>query len=221
MTIRCASCGASLEDKAAQCQYCGSVVATVSEPSPTERETWAKEAHKTGRYALIWSLVGLAFCCALIPSAVGLMQALRSRNQAQKAQIALPATTVAALAISSCWALLFLGFAIFFALESRAIEARKALLKTELADRQHQPTLDSSTACKLVELHLLEEGYQGTTAFGITAFDCNGEVATSSTTVGLPGIRFKISSKDWVETAACFERGQRWRVKALDCASSL
>jgi hypothetical protein len=163
--------------------------------------------------ALVVSIIGLVICCIPVIAIVALVMGVRARGLARQHGVIPPGGAAAAIAISVVSLIAFAAGLTFSIVEDQRKQERITKLEKRIEDDVDDKKLDLDTACALVEIHVLEEGYGGTSATSIEGVDCPGKLRNQGETASLDDIQIK-STK--TETAvACFKRGSKWYVERL------
>jgi hypothetical protein len=174
-----------------------------------------QELQRAASRALVWSLAGLALCCAFVPSVVGLVLGLKARATARDNDLETPTSATTAMLLGALGIAFGLGVVTLGVLDSRRKAARVATIEVELGDSARAPDLKQRTACLLSEKRLVTEGWEKSTA--IDGFECDGRLQAKGDRAVLSGIRFKLSSSPRV-LAACLVLGERWSVAGFSTA---
>ena len=224
---RCGGCGAAVGIEALTCEYCGvaspharraSAAASEAELAEAEARLRVAEAavHRSGKVALVWSVVGVALCCLPVGSVVALLLAQRARTQARAAGLVAPSTTTAAMILGGLGLAAFVAFAGLVAAEMRAERERTAQLHALTDEAAAQPELTQPTACGLAELRLIEDGWDGRTGSSVyDTFECPGRVHQDGAGAVLEGMSIRPKRGERILFDACLERGEKWFVRAL------
>jgi hypothetical protein len=228
--IKCANCGAEVSPTAEKCGYCstttayGVQLAQQRDHHGRQQAQWQQQQqlheqqmqrgkasqslYSDASHALWWSIAGLVICCSPA-SIIGLVLALRSRKLAAKHALLIPGRATLALVLSSLGLLgsvLVIGWVVMdeMRLDSARERVSKVVDKGAGAER-----IDQKTACAIVELELLENGYQGNTGSLIDNFKCTGKLEQEGDRAHLDLVRFKANAVK-VERVACLRKGGRW-----------
>lgn len=230
----CSSCGSSLSPGDLACPFCKVVTrAGLERQQHAERER-VDQAHyaaqavaqqravaeaqvaTTAKHALIWSVVGLVFCCLPLPSLIAAVLAFRARAAAKTAHVAAPVQTTIAIVLSCLSALSFVVLVVFGVTDAMRVARERDDLKKTIEPHVTAETLDHETACALVHLRLLDEGYGGERGDRVRSFDCPGKVTQSGDHATLEDVHFKNgSSAPPIVVGACLKRGARWLVEGV------
>jgi hypothetical protein len=228
--VKCANCGADVEPTAEKCGYCGATtdygvkLAQQRDYQRQQQQQWqqqqqyqqqqqqrgrASEATQTdATNALWWSIAGLLVCC-FPASVIGLVLSLRSRKLAAKHGLLVPGRSTLALVISGLGLALSAVGMVWFTIDQWQLGNRRDELAKVVAKGAGHDTIDQKTACALVELELLESGYQGKSGALIDGFKCTGKLEQSGDLARIDRVRFKADSAQH-EHVACLRRGARW-----------
>lgn len=172
------------------------------------------EVTAAARSALIVSLVGLIVCCIPVIPIAAIVMGARARGLAKQHGVRTPSNATTAIALGVTSILLFGAFVAWSIVQDQQKEERIAKLEASIEEDVDDKKLDVETACTLVEIHLLQEGYKGTSAVNIDGVSCPGKLTQKGEKAELDDVRIK-SSKP--ETAiACFKRGNKWYVERID-----
>ncbi|HEX3854714.1 MAG TPA: hypothetical protein VHW01_27315, partial [Polyangiaceae bacterium] len=198
--LTCERCGAGLPPDSEQCAYCGTIsqaarAALAGERARQEqfvRQATAQQAvlrqralsdsEQAGGRALLWGILSFVLMCIpIIPSLLSWMAYKRSQVAARAAGIAVPTRGKVGLWIAlgsgiasiALWVWVIIGVQA----DDARVEARKAVLAQQIAQRGNTPALDQPFACALAELFVLSNGFAGETNVGrFHDFDCAGAV---------------------------------------------
>ncbi len=248
--VKCQACGASIQDNARSCQYCNSQTefgrrqdaadAQAERDIERERErarleqeqqkaerinrTVQESLKRTSKHALLWSLAGLAMCCLPFPSVVGIVMAIRARKMAKKHGEVIPSAATAGLVLSLLGLALAVGFWIFYTLDRKELDAKKASLRASLEQSVGEDALSERTACDLAELRLLEDGFRSHSGTSIKDFECPGKVKQEGELATMGDMFIRVTGEGRVEVKACYKRGSKWIAKGFrmpggDCSA--
>lgn len=230
--VSCPRCGANIDPSALACPYCQ--IQTAYGRQQAERYAahqqhaaqteQAQRAHergqrqaalgKKGQHAMIWSLAGMFTCC--FPAGiVGLVMGLNVKSAAKRENMVAPGASTVAVVVGCFSLLLFGGAVVMYIHDSRRTDARIAQLQAQVNGAPSGERLEQPLACALTELTLLKEGFAGTSGLSIDDFECNGKVDEDGERARLQDVRFRTSSSERRNVAACLTRGARWSVKEL------
>lgn len=232
--MECASCGAGLGQTDARCQYCGAATpygayleqhqhlraaeleALRVQQQQVHQQRLQTEAKvsldRTARHSLYWSFAGLALCCALVPSVVGIVMGFRARKMASKYHLVLPVQATAGLVVGWLGLLLGVSLLVFAALDAQARAERIRAIDRELGERAAGPDLSHAVACLLAEKRLLQGGFRDDKTFD--AFECDGRLEQQGSDATLHDIRIDHDNQ-LISLKACLTRGQRWSVSSF------
>ncbi len=230
--VSCPRCGANIDPSALVCPYCQTQTyygrqqqerqaayqqhAAHAEHAQRAQQSQLRQQALTrkAQHALFWSLGGMFTCC--FPAAiVGLVMGLNVKSTAKRENVIAPGTSTAAVVLG-CFALaLFCSGVVLYITDSRRTEARIATLQAKVDSAPGDAALDQPLACALTELELLKEGFAGTSGLSISGFECNGKLARTVDSAVLSDVRFRTSSSERHNVAACLSHGARWSVKEL------
>jgi hypothetical protein len=230
--ITCQRCGATLDASATACPYCHTQTqygrelgahqaayqyhAAQAEQARREAEHRAHQeaVKKKSGQALIWSIVGLVTCCSPL-AIVGLVMGLNVKSAAKKVAVLPPGSSTAAVVLGVCSLLIFSLGVTMYVIDSREKDARVETLKSRIEGRLSGSDIDQQSACALVEIQLLEDGYADKSGISIDGFQCDGKLELEGETATLRDVRFRTSSTERYAVAACLVRGNRWSLKEL------
>lgn len=230
--VSCPRCGANLDPSALACPYCRTQTAygkqhaehqTALQYHAAQAEQ-ARAAHERGQrqaalakkaqQALLWSIGGTLICC--FPAAiVGLVMGLNVKSAAKREGVVAPGASTVAVVLGVFASALFCVMLALYVRDSRATDARIAALQARTDGARDREHLDRAVACALTELELLKEGFAGTSGLNISGFECDGKLEQDGERAVLSNVRFRTSSSDRRDVAACLSRGGRWTVKEL------
>jgi hypothetical protein len=214
--MKCPSCGANQPDRAI-CEYCGRAM-PVSTQTPWEAPQAALHAvgaaTKTGRTALIFSIVSLWACCFPL-SIVGIVLGLRARREAAQSGTPPPATATIAIVLSVLPILMTVAFAIWFTIDSIALSKRIDELNARIPGADTAEQLGQQTACDLAELRIRTDGWNDDDPIVIDGFECPGRVEQRGDEAQLPDFSFNASGNARVTVTVCYKRGARWTVDEI------
>jgi hypothetical protein len=105
--------------------------------------------------------------------------------------------------------------------DNARLDARKAELSKQIAAHPEGPALDHPFACALAELHVLTNGYSGSTnASQFGDVDCAGAVTVLNGRAEMPDFKFRVSPNEAQKTTTvCFKLGARWFVQEARATS--
>jgi hypothetical protein len=232
--VTCPRCGANIDPSALACPYCFTQThygrqhseqqaAYQYQAAQADQAQRAAERHarqqalsKKGQHAMFWSLAGTLTCC--FPGAVvGLVMGLNVKSAAKKEGMIPPGTSTVAVVLGCCAIALFcVGVALYID-DSRTRDSRIAALEAQVEGARARESLDQPTACALVELGLLQEGYSGKSGIMIQGFKCDGKLTQNAERAALADVHFATGSSPEARhvVTACLNRGARWSVKEL------
>jgi zinc-ribbon domain len=232
LMVSCPRCGANIDPSALACPYCQTQTAYGKQHAEQQaayryhaaQAEQARAAHERGQrhaalakkaqHALLWSIGGTLVCC--FPAAiVGLVMGLNVKSAAKRDGVVAPGTSTVAVVMGVVACALFCVMLTIYIRDSRATEERIAALQAQTDGARDRERLERGVACALTELELLKEGFAGTTGINISGFECDGKLEQDGDRATLPNVRFRTSSRDRREVAACLSRGGRWSVKEL------
>lgn len=230
--VSCPRCGANIDPSALVCPYCQTQTlygrqyaehqaahqyhaAQADQARAAYERTQRQQAlGKKAQHAMLWSLGGTLTCC--FPAAIiGLVMGLNVKSAAKKENVVAPGTSTVAVVLGVCAVALFCVFAVMYVHDSRATDARIAVLQAQVDATRDAERIDQGMACALSELEVLKEGFAGTSGLSISGFECNGKVEQNGDRAKLSDVRFRTSSSVRRSVAACLVRGGRWSVKEL------
>jgi hypothetical protein len=228
----CPRCGANVAPTEPACRYCGA-------PSPegaellreeqirAEAQAAALEAHlehdearalaalqANASLAFKWALAGL-FCCIPIPAVVALVLAIRTQNAARRHGNVIPGRATAAVVISIVSLLFFVGVGVTLLVDSHLKGRRTQELQDVVGRTWTSPVIDQVTACSLVELKLIQDGFDGTSWTLGDRFACPGKLEQHGERAVLHDAEAKIGSGGEKRLTACLKRGERWMVEKV------
>ena len=235
--MRCKGCGAPFDTHAHHCPYCGKLTphgsshmaraaeqagrdGAAREQAEREREqaqlNRARQAMlRSARHALLWPLSGMLFCLVPIPALVGIVMWWRARAAARTHVFILPHKATVGMVLAVVQLCLGVGFWTYLASELHRVDERRQALTATTRKARKQLEIEQQTACDLVELHLLNEGFGEDGPINIQAFDCSGKLEREGEHAFLHDVRF---SKHTCQAELRF--GARWSVAELtgpDC----
>jgi len=238
--LTCQNCGAQIEPNSPKCPFCEALTAggiwqqhddqrrqrEHEQASQAQAHYQATQEHharlhkeqalkSSAKGALVWSIVGAVLCCIPIPAVVALVMSLRVRAEARRMGAPWPTNAMAALGISVLSMLAFAGLIVQDMLQDQEREARVSKLESQVAAGAKKTKLSLKTACKLVEIELLQNNFDGHPNSSLESVKCPGEVKRKGKTAKLDDVRAKYSSENKVRLVACFKRGSRWAVDEL------
>jgi hypothetical protein len=229
----CPQCGASVAPTEPACRYCGTANPEGAEllreeHVRAEAEAAAIEAHlehdhahaqavldENARLAFKWAMAGLVLCCLPIPAIVALVMAIRTQSAAKRHDNVVPGRATAALVISVVSLLLFSGGVGVYLVDSHMKESRTQELRDIVRRTGTSAVIDQTTACSLVELKLIEDGFEGTTWTLGDRFFCHGKLAQNGEHAVLHDAEAKIGGAGGKNVMACFKHGERWTVEKV------
>jgi len=230
--VSCPRCGANIDPSALACPYCQTqtlygrqqqerhaayqhqAAQAAQHQQAAERHQRQQALEKKAKHALFWSLAGLLVCC--VPGAiVGVVMGLNVKSAAKREGVAPPGMSTIAVVLGACGVAVFGVFLVLFIQDSRARDARIAVLQAQLESTRTKEAIDQSLACGLTELELLQDGYAGKGGISIEGVECNGRVEQNGDRAILRDVRFRTSSTEKYTVTACLARGARWSVKEL------
>jgi hypothetical protein len=228
----CPKCGASVAPTDPACRYCGT-------PSPegtlrlreehirAEAEAVALEAHleydharaqaaldDNARLALKWAIAGVVLCCMPIPAIVALVMAIRTQAAAKRHDNVVPGRATAALVISVATLVLFCGAIGLYLVDSHRKESRRRELYDIVGRTWTSTVIDQTTACALLELKLIDTGFDGKSWTMGDGFACHGKLEQNADRAVLHDADAHIGSGD-AHVMACMKRGERWMVEKV------
>jgi hypothetical protein len=228
----CTRCGANLDPAAPACPYCHTQtpygqrlaeqqVAYQYHASQAEqhrqdaqRNSQQEAVRKNARHAMIWSLLGVVSCCFPL-ALVGLVMGLNAKSNARRVGIVAPGTSTAAVIFGICSLMLFGAGVVLYIIDSQEREERIATLRTELANVLAQEAIQQRSACSLVELWVLENGFAGSSGLNVDGFQCDGKLEQTGEEAALHDVQFTTGSDERQRVSACLVRGSRWSVREL------
>jgi hypothetical protein len=233
----CERCGAGLLPNTDQCGYCGTVsgaarAALAAESAHQAQQQAALNAQvavlkvklqgateQAASRALMWGLLSFVFFCLPIFNVLSFLAFKRAQASAREAGTPLPTRATVGLSCSAFTGLLCVGCWVWLVTDIRAdnarVDARKAELSKQIAAHPEGPALDHPFACALAELHVLTNGYDGSTNTGqFRDVDCAGAVTVLNGRAEMPDFKFRTSSNASQKNATiCFKLGARWFVQ--------
>jgi hypothetical protein len=228
----CPQCGASVAPTEPACRYCGTLSPEGTsllreEHIRAEAEAAAIEAHlehdharaqaaldENARLALKWAIAGLVLCCVPVPAIVALVMAVRTQKAARLNDSVVPGRATAALVISAATLLLFSGAIAVYLVDSHMKESRSRELR-DIAQRTWTSTvIDQATACALLELKVIESGFNGKSWTLGDSFACHGKIEQNGDRAVLHDAEVGIGG-DNAHVVACMKRGERWMVEKV------
>ncbi len=228
----CPRCGATIDPSALACPYCQTQTAygkahaeqqaayqyhaaqAYDAQRAAERHARQQTLTKKAQHALFASLGATLTCC--LPFAfVGLVMGLNVKKAARQEGMVAPASATAAVALGVFALASFAGVLALGLHVNQELDERVAELSAQLEPGRSSQTLDTATACGLIELELLQQGYAGKTGVSIAAFQCDGRLEQTGDQAQLQDVRFRTSSDDRHTVSGCLVRGSRWSVKEL------
>lgn len=229
--MRCAACGAGIAATDSVCPFCGQMTPHGAwQAQQQQQHAHAQAAYELHREhvetlgraeaakrdlqqastrALYWSIGGLVLCCGFIPSAVGLVLALKARSTARENDLEVPNTATTALVLALVGVLLGLGIVTIAVVDAQKRSARLEEIERLLGDGPKNPKLEQKTACLLAERRLLTEGWETNKSFN--DFECDGALQQTGERAVLKDLRFE-SSQTRIVVSACLQKGERWSV---------
>jgi hypothetical protein len=129
-----------------------------------------------------------------------------------------PGRALAAIAVGALSIVTAVSMWIWVGSDMKRVDDRRTDLRRRIENRTAQPKLDQETACWMVELRLLEQGFEGTSEFGVDNVHCDGAVTQEGDRATLDEVTFTKSSTPW-KGIACFKRSSRWTIDKLTTAS--
>jgi hypothetical protein len=228
----CPKCGANVAPDEPACRYCGT-------PSPegalrlreehirAEAEAAALEAHleyddaraqaalnDNARLALKWAIAGLVLWCVPIPAIVALVMAIRTQAAAKQHDNVIPGRATAALVISVVTLVLLCGAIGLYLVDSHRKESRKRELYDVVGRTWTSTVIDQTTACALLELKLIESGFDGKSWTPGDGFACHGKLEQNGDHAVLHDADAHVGGDD-ARVMACMKRGERWMVEKV------
>ncbi len=217
---QCPQCSATLPPGAVKCGYCGFATpwgAVLSQQQERAnflqadqakrvRLAKARDAAKTG---MILAMVGLPICCGPL-SLIGGIIGWRAGNALKAEGEARPKTAVIALVLAIVSTLAMTTVVIATYLDQREKAAHLAAVGQRLEGKRDAPTLDKQTACDLVEEHLTDKGFAGST-LDFKEIHCDGAFSSADRRASQADVRFAFGDKHFTANA-CLERRSRWFV---------
>lgn len=230
--VSCPRCGANIDPSALACPYCKTqtlygrqqqeqhaayqyqAAQVAQHQQAAERHQRQQALEKMAKHALFWSLGGLLVCC--LPGAiVGIVMGLSVKSAAKRDGVTPPSMSTIAVVLGACGIAVFGVFLVLFIQDSRARDARIAVLQSQLEATRTKEAIDQPLACALTELELLQDGYAGKGGITVEGVECNGRVEQNGDRAILREVRFRTSSTEKHTVTACLARGARWAVKEL------
>jgi len=230
--VSCPRCGANIDPSALACPYCQTQTlygkqyaeqqaayqyhAAQADQARAAHERAQRQAAlgKKAQHAMLWSLGGTLLCC--FPAAIiGLVMGLNVKSAAKRENAVAPGTSTVAVVFGVVALVLFGVMLVLYIRDSRATDARIAVLQAQVDAGRDAERVDLRLACALTELELLKEGFAGTSGLNISGFECNGKLEQNGERAVLSDVRFRTSSDERHDVAACLTRGGRWSVKEL------
>jgi hypothetical protein len=192
-----------------------------------EAEAAALEAHlehdqaraqaaldENARLALKWSLAGLVLCCIPIPAIVALVLAMRTQAAAKRHDDVVPGRATAALVISVATLCLFFGLVAVYLVDSHTKKTRVLELRDVVERTWTSTVIDQVTACAIVEMDLIEHGFEGTSWTLGDSFSCHGRLEQNGDRAVLRDAEAKIGSNR-THVVGCLKRSEHWMVDKL------
>jgi hypothetical protein len=242
--LTCERCGAALPPDSEQCAYCGTIseaarASLAGERARQEqflrqataqqailRQRALSNAEQAGGRALLWGIVSFVLMCIpIIPSLLSWVAYKRSQVAAREAGIAVPVrgkvgvwiALGSGLASVALWGWVIIGVRA----DDARVDARKAVLAQQIAQRGSAQTLDQPFACALAELFILNNGFAGDTNVGrFHELECLGAVRVLNGHAELSDFKLTTSSTSPALTATiCFKHGERWFVERTGVVS--
>jgi hypothetical protein len=233
--VTCNRCGAELPLDAWECPYCRTVTAHGFARREAEAAAFRAEAEadrardhafasaqraeaerslqRSSRHALLWSLAGFVLCCSPL-ALVGLVLGFRSRALARRVGLVIPTTATLGIVLAVTQMLVFAAAIVFGIHAQMQVDARLEALERELGTEPDQPMLSQPTACKLAERFLLQNGYGEHSETSIERLRCDGALTQTASSAALEALEFEAGDGK-VRANACFSRGARWSVTAV------
>jgi hypothetical protein len=149
---------------------------------------------------------------------IAVILGVRTRSLARAHGLVVPGRALAAIGVGGFAVVATIVFWIWIGSDMKRVNERRTDLRRRLENRTAQVKLDQETACAMVELRLLEQGFEGTSEFGIDGVHCDGVVTEEGDRATLDDVGFIKSSKPW-KGIACFRRGARWSIDKLTTAA--
>ncbi len=171
-------------------------------------------ADRTGRNALIWSLLGFFLCACFPLSLVGMALAFRARRLAREQGVAAPVTSTLAIALSAIALAAVTIFGIWFAHDEAQLHARIDELNARVSATDTGDLTDQ-LACDLAELRVRYDGWKDDDPIVVDGFECPGKVILREDGGELADFSFNASSVGRVTVTVCYKKGARWTVKSL------
>jgi hypothetical protein len=233
--VTCNRCGAELPLDARECPYCRTVTAFGFARREAEAAAFRAQAEadrardhafasaqraeaerslqRSSRHALLWSLGGFFLCCSPL-ALIGLVLGLRSRALARRVGLVIPTTATLGVVLAVTQMLVFAAAMVLGIRAQMQVDARLEALDRELGTKPDQPVLSQPTACGLAERFLLQNGYGEHSETSIEGLRCDGALAQTATTAVLGALEFDAGDQK-IRANACFSRGARWSVTAI------
>jgi hypothetical protein len=228
----CPQCGASVAPSEPACRYCGTLSPEGNsrlreEQIRAQAEAAAIEAHlehdqaraaaaldDNARLAFKWAIAGLVLCCVPIPAIVALVIAIRTQTAAKRHDNVVPGRATAALVISVATLLLFSGAVAAYLVDSHRKEVRGRELHDIVERTWTLPVIDQKTACALLELKLIESGFDGKSWTLGDSFACHGKIEQNGDRAVLHDAEVGIGGNN-ARLVACIKRGEHWMVERV------
>jgi hypothetical protein len=233
--VTCNRCGAELPLDAWECPYCRTVTAHGFARREAEAAAFRAQAEadrardhafasaqraeaerslqRSSRHALLWSLGGFLLCCSPL-ALIGLVLGFRSRALARRVGLVIPVTATLGIVVAVIQMLVFAAAIAFGIHAQMQVDARLEALERELGTRPDQPVLTQPTACALAERFLLQHGYGKHSETAIEHLRCDGALEQTAQSAELGALEFDAGDQK-VRAHACFSRGARWSVTAI------
>ncbi|HKO47288.1 MAG TPA: hypothetical protein VJV79_06175 [Polyangiaceae bacterium] len=239
----CERCGAGLPQNTDQCGYCGTVSGAARAALAAEAAHRAHQqatlnaqvavlkvklqgtTEQAASRALMWGLLSFVFFCLPIFNVLSFLAYKRAQASAREAGAPVPTRATVGLLCSALTGVLCVGSWVWMVTDIRAdnarVDARKAELNRQITAHPPGPALDHPFACALAELHLLSNGFDGSTNMGqFHDVDCAGAVTVLNGRAEMPDFKFRVSSNDGQKSATiCFKLGARWFVQEARATS--
>lgn len=234
----CTQCGADLAPYTPRCTYCNKVTAFGAAQEAEQaryraaaelqaaqaRDAQARQAQyaanaevvRSAETAFNWGLVGLFLCCIPVLPIVAIVMGLRSRSLAVSRGLIVPSKAWISVALGASSLVLF-GTSLVLGMRLEAEKAdRKARLEKALGDHAADATPSVGTVCKMTEIYLLDEDFDGKKLVDGDV-NCDASKWSASDDHGeLSGVRVSFYAHDPVkEGNVCLVHGQKWVVDAV------
>jgi hypothetical protein len=225
----CPQCGAVVPPSEVACKYCGTLSregvrqhrqdhvraeaeAAVRVAEIDHAKKLAEDAADgAARQALSWAIWSLFLCFTALPALVAFFMALRAHRTARAGGVPSPGRATAALVLSVVSLAAFATMIGLYVSESQKLATRRASLE-KVAARATAAAIDQPTACALVELSLIDTGFEGRHWLVGDSVACSGKLEQTGERATLHDVNLQRSGTSVARITGCLDHGARWMV---------